>query len=507
MLITYEDSKEPVIVYKDTLFVQNRYKDHIEFHPGRLLFLTLSSPQLWQLTDKDIFVPHQKMTMDYHVYKNLQSEKEKILPLLRKTLTDLSLPDVSYFPMGDYEINPDVSTQSITRYGGKTEFLTWIWRLGDTKAIPHIRELLFHTLDPARYGDQPEGKDSYLIKDACIKVLWELWAKDILFEYLFQDKEIKHRHIQATLTALMQLGLTDADLPLLMKLCERYESLDKPANELYNRYLEKLFMEGWQGGTMRSQYMRWVLHDRDSDSPVQWLLCKAIARIETQKAVESLEEIYKHSIYYEMHKSALIGIRHRSFLQEQKIGKVVESQALPSLLLRIIKEYRDFDNRRILNTSKQHARTDVADIKNQEDSRKYKEIERQEEKERLARKTEYLKTLKPWDSIEIYIPFHYTDKDTTGIVIENDGEILLIESKFDNKNRLGRRKFHIKNGESTWPACFMDEGGWWKKPYFYSIIVPQPKKESSHDIKSWEIHVPIKKISEPKNDDTNDIPF
>ncbi|MEI8009216.1 MAG: hypothetical protein WCI00_07800 [bacterium] len=46
MLITYEDSKEPVIVYKDQLFVQNRHKDHIQFNPRNLLFLTLSSPQL-----------------------------------------------------------------------------------------------------------------------------------------------------------------------------------------------------------------------------------------------------------------------------------------------------------------------------------------------------------------------------------------------------------------------------------------------------------------------------
>ena len=46
MLITYKDSNDPVIVYKDQLFVQNQYKDCIKFNPRNLLFLTLSSPQL-----------------------------------------------------------------------------------------------------------------------------------------------------------------------------------------------------------------------------------------------------------------------------------------------------------------------------------------------------------------------------------------------------------------------------------------------------------------------------
>ncbi|MEI8009215.1 MAG: hypothetical protein WCI00_07795 [bacterium] len=62
-------------------------------------------------------MPHQKMTQDYQVYKKLQFEKEKMLPLLRQTLLDSSLPDINYFPMGDYETSPGVSPQTITPYG------------------------------------------------------------------------------------------------------------------------------------------------------------------------------------------------------------------------------------------------------------------------------------------------------------------------------------------------------------------------------------------------------
>jgi hypothetical protein len=46
MLITYEESKDPVIVYDDKIFVQKSIKDHIKFNPRYMIFLTLSSPQL-----------------------------------------------------------------------------------------------------------------------------------------------------------------------------------------------------------------------------------------------------------------------------------------------------------------------------------------------------------------------------------------------------------------------------------------------------------------------------
>jgi len=77
-----------------------------------------------------------------------------------------------------------------------------------------------------------------------------------LFEYLLQEQNPKYRHIQITLTRLMESGLLDTDLPLLLKLCEKYESLDKPAHELFEYYLQKLFWEGRSVGSMRSDYFR-----------------------------------------------------------------------------------------------------------------------------------------------------------------------------------------------------------------------------------------------------------
>jgi len=494
MLITYEDSKEPVIVYKDQLFVQNRYKDKIKFNPRNLLFLTLSSPQLWQLTDKDIFVPHQKMTQDYQVYKKLQSEKEKMLPLLRQTLTDSSLPDINYFPMGDYEISPGVSTQTITPYGWKSEFLRWISWLGDKKAIPQIRELLFHTEDPLNFRDMPLWKNSPYIKNECIKALGNLWAKNVLFEYLLQEKNPQYRYIQNTLTELMQLWLTDTDLPSLMKLCERYESLDKPANELFEYYLEKLFWEGWRVWSMRSHFFKWVLHDWDSDAPVQWLVCKAVSRIGTQKSVEFLEYIYQHTVYYELHKSALIGIRHRAFLQQDAFRHNI-SQVSATLIEKIYKQYCNFDSRNMLVTPIQYAMTDAADSAYQESSRKREKQERIEAKNELAKRAEYFKTLKPWDIIGINSPFvYYDEKKLMWTIIENDWETLLIESQFNNKTKIGRRKFLIRNWLSNWPVCFMDDG-WWKQPHFYSLHIPQAEKKESHNLKSWDIRVRIPEIS------------
>jgi len=503
MLITYEDSKEPVIVYKDQLFVQNRHKDHIQFNPRNLLFLTLSSPQLWQLTDKDVFVPHQKMTQDYQVYKKLQFEKEKMLPLLRQTLLDSSLPDINYFPMGDYETSPGVSPQTITPYGWKSEFLRWISWLGDKQAIPHIRELLFHTEDPLYYRDMPLWKDSPYIKDECIKVLGDLWAKNVLFEYLLQEKNPKYRYIQGTLTALMQWWLTDADLPLFMKLCERYESLDKPAHELFEYYLEKLFWEWWSLWSMRNQYYRWVLHDYDTDAPVQWLVCKAIARMWTQKSVESLEYVYQHTVYYELRKSALIGIRHRAFLQQDAFRHKT-TQVPATFIEKIYKQYCDFDNREMLTIPMQHALTDTADHEYQEDSRKRKKQEKIEAKNELLERANYFKTLKPWDTIGIDSPFVYYDEEKlTWIIIENDWKTLLIESQFNNTTKIGRRKFLIKNWLSNWPACFIDDDGWWKKPYFYSLIIPQTEKKESHNIKPSDVLIRVHQFSkeEPENDD------
>lgn len=100
MLFAYEDTKEPVLVWDNKVFVQKKYFDNATFHPKQLLFLTLSSPELKHLSWKDIFLQHPKMTKDYQIYMKILEQKKELLPLLRMTLTDDSLPDINRFPIG-----------------------------------------------------------------------------------------------------------------------------------------------------------------------------------------------------------------------------------------------------------------------------------------------------------------------------------------------------------------------------------------------------------------------
>jgi hypothetical protein len=126
---------------------------------------------------------------------------------------------------------------------------------------------------------------------------------------------------------------------------------------------------------------------------VQWLLCKAIARIKTEKSVECLEDIYKHSTYYEMHKSALIGIRHWAFLQSQTFLED-KQQVKRSIVYKIHKKYCDYNNQELLDPPTQHAWTNAADIKHQEELHKQEEKEKSDKKKQLAKDAKYYKTLK-----------------------------------------------------------------------------------------------------------------
>gem|GEM_PF-6142791 len=127
---------------------------------------------------------------------------------------------------------------------------------------------------------------------------------------------------------------------------------------------------------------------------MQWLVCKAVSRIGTQKSVEFLEYIYQHTVYYELHKSALIGIRHRAFLQQDAFRHNI-SQVSATLIEKIYKQYCNFDSRNMLVTPIQYAMTDAADSAYQESSRKREKQERIEAKNELAKRAEYFKTLKP----------------------------------------------------------------------------------------------------------------
>jgi len=104
MIFDYGHIKEPIVVRDDKVFVQKTYFDYAKFHPRHLLFLNLDSPELKKIGGKDIFLPHHKMTQDYIAYQKLKKEKEKILPLLRMTLLDETIPDINFFPL-KYSIN------------------------------------------------------------------------------------------------------------------------------------------------------------------------------------------------------------------------------------------------------------------------------------------------------------------------------------------------------------------------------------------------------------------
>lgn len=216
------------------------------------------------------------------------------------------------------------------------------------------------------------------------------------------------------------------------------------------------------------------MQDLDNDAPVQRLICKAIARIGTQKALETLEDIYKHACYYEMALSALTGIRHRAHIQQDAFKH--NATLVPGKLIeRIYIEYCGTNNRDMdkLKWPMQRARSGATYNKYYEKRHNSEQQEKEREKQRWEKNAAYFKTLQPGNSINIQIPYD----EIIGIVRENDGEILVVEAQFMNKQKRGRRKFWIKNGKSKWPACFIDSDGWWEKPYFFSLIVPQPPKE------------------------------
>ena len=99
-------------------------------------------------------------------------------------------------------------------------------------------------------------------------------------------------------------------------------------------------------------------------------------------------------MYYELRKSALIGIRHRAFLQQDAFRHKT-TQVPATFIEKIYKQYCDFDNREMLTIPMQHALTDTADHEYQEDSRKRKKQEKIEAKNELLERANYFKTLKP----------------------------------------------------------------------------------------------------------------
>lgn len=487
MLFSYEHIKQdPVIVWKDKIFVQNGQKDHISFRPKHLLFLTLSSPQLSQITDKDLFVFDSKMTEDYKSFQKLKAEKEKILPLLRAALLDESLADINHFPLGRQDHVPRVSTQNLSEEWGKVEILKRIAWLGDKKAIPELRELLFHGKeeDYDLYNDMTYIKNFRRIKSGCIEALVDLWAKNVLFEYLLQKhllKPLPNRYIQEAMTGLIMCWLSNSDLPKLMQLVERYEWQDQDAYDLHAYYLTKLFFAPW-GWSMRQFEFHGVIHDWDSDAPAQRLICKALARMGTAKSVEMLIHIHQHASYFEMRAAALIGIRHRRSAQRILVRKKL-TQVPIALISKIGNDYCQdgeapaVSDWNLLYVKFPHAITQrpYMEAKKREEERE--NAEKLQEEERLAKNAEYFRTLKPGDTVRIENPFNYYHEECIGTVIKSSKETIKVKGPLSKKGALCKRKFFIKNWKSIWPAYIADIDDDGDKAYFYKLQLPEAPKE------------------------------
>lgn len=512
MLFAYEHSKEPVLVWDDKIFVQKTYFDNITFQPKNLLFLTLSAPQLKDIWWKDLFVYHQTMTEHYLTYKKILETKKQILPLLRMWLVDESLPDDLWFPMGRVRNISWVHVQNLSPHSGKVEFLQWIGQLGDTKTIPQIRELLFHGKEED-YDMSQDGnsrKDFWRIKRACIETLAWLGAKEVLFEYLLRDPKPRISFIQEAVTGLMQCRLSDQDLPNIMRLIEQHESHDQDPHGLRDYYLYKLFFENPRGGQMRWLYIHGVMQDRDSDAPIQWLVCKLLARMQTDKAVLLLEDIHKHALYREMTIASLIGIKHRRSMQNSKLWNDLTAVNIP-LVQRINHQY--CNNGRATEVSEwnflmhkpnlRSAWTDIPRQKQQVREQEYRKQEAIATKQRLAKNAAYFATLQAWDSVSLGIPFSF-DGEQIGTVVSNDGTKIVVQSQFHNKHKIWQRSFWIHSGQSCGPACIIDTDGWAKEAYFYRLEIPKARKDTGSSIPQ---ETTILIIGEKLPNPDNELPF
>jgi hypothetical protein len=508
MLFAYKHTKEPVLIYDNKVFVQKTYFNNTTFNPSDLLFLTLDDPRTKQITKNELFLYHGRMTQDYIVYKEIVEQKKALLPLLRIGLIDESLPDINYFPFGRSDKHPGLHSHEIIPSGGKIEFLQWIAWLWDQKAIPYIRELLFHGKEEY-YDKNNDGtycKDYHEIKERAIITLAELGAKDVLFEYLFTQEKLENGRIKEVITGLMTAGLTDIDLSKIMKLVEKYEWLDKDACEIGWYYLERLFFKSPWLGMLRWQKMHGMRQDRDQDwlVPVQRLLCKALARIMTAKSVKMLEDIHKHTLYREMCISSLIAIKHRWALQNympladpRKVHqdliddinrKYCDNAAYPS----------DYERNIIAKKPMQNAFTNNATHKKDKQITAQKKERNQQKKKILAKNAEYFKTLQAWDTIKI------SYKDQIANVISNDWKIIVLEAWFNNKKRIGKRSFWIHNGQSCGPAGFLDDSDK-NELYFYEMCVPRIAKDQRSTIPQQTI-IPI--IGNPNEElDDDFLPF
>ena len=307
----------------------------------------------------------------------------------------------------------------------------------EKKAVPQLQKILYEEDGFVCNETYTHIKHSSALKQESIKTLATFGQKKILLDYLLQQETPSHTLVKAVLLELLQMPLSDKDLIWLEKLAEKYEGEDTQDLFVNQLFMAKTFFE-WKNIV-------------DEYAPLQYLILKNIASIGSHRALQMLESIMEHTLYKEMSTLAVCALRFRSRHNQKQI-KIGERYLTPEIargMEHVNKRYMNSDIR-YKTDNKISARTHTADVQREKGHRDAAAQQSRETVTRQARDAEYFKTLQPGDPI--HINFQYSFDGYEGTVIENDGTELLIESKFSNKKKIGRRRFLIATGMSKGPA-------------------------------------------------------
>ncbi len=465
--------KQQIIIHEDEVYVPASRNGKIGFDPDNFDIVELRNDWLKSDAYKWLYTKDIALTIEYQEYNKLKAQQKNTVSLLREALLDESLPDINYFPFWKTNDNIWSIDQRFSQFTWRVEFVKRIRWLDDKESIPYLREILFHN----NYEYENKNNRYIHIKNAldlkleAIQSLAKLWAKDILIEYLLQIQYSLHKTrrshtlIKHILSELLWMWLADEDLSMLIKLCEHFEWADTNNRGYDELYLQQLYSK--RGNIVKGLHYEWLIKEfATADSPIQRLLCKNIAYIKSIQAVRTLEDLYTHSTYDEFQECCLFGIEHRLFLHEYDLN-VTWSMSISLFERQKVKE-KYWSISFIWSSNKPSARTNRAEIESMKEVEQDDKETTEQWKKKRAKAAEYYKSLQPWDSIMIHIPYDMSTPEVPGIVIENDGETLLIESRFRNKKNIWRRSFAIYDGFSKWPAFFVDG-----EPQHFSVIVPR----------------------------------
>jgi len=193
--------------------------------------------------------------------------------------------------------------------------------------------------------------------------------------------------------------MKDSDLPLLEKLCEKYESHDTE-----NRYIDSLQLNKLLGsniGLIGCEFKNGHLMERDIEErhPIQRVLLKTIASIGSLKALDFLENMMQRTLYEEFELFCVCAIRYRTFLNTEKIKQGISSIP-PRVMKRMYDQYVYIPMIRMSNTlktNKMSAWTDKVDREREErrrmENKAEKEARKKAKKEYVRKNSAYLESL------------------------------------------------------------------------------------------------------------------